>query len=245
MEQLSQPIASKAVQKPDPISRLGKFLEIILAGLASSLVVPVLFAICGVSGLQILGSASYLVLFLILEATMTLLIIWGLLRLNNETFRQVGWCLKGLGKEALIGLGFVPVLFGATFIVGLSFQLFFPFYLTEINPLLDLIKTRSDLSLFLISSLYVGGFKEEIQRAFVLNRFESHLGGMRVGLVLWSVFFAYGHMMQGVDNAVGAGVLGLIFGILYLWRRTLVAPIVAHAVYDITTLLVYWGFLRS
>jgi membrane protease YdiL (CAAX protease family) len=68
---------------------------------------------------------------------------------------------------------------------------------------------------------------------------------MHIGLVLWTLFFAYGHMMQGIDNAAGAGALGLIFGLLYIWRRNLVAPIVAHAAYDVTTLIIYWEFLRS
>jgi len=244
MEQLSEPVSLPVVQKPDLISRFGKLLEVILVGLASSLVVPLFFAIYGISGLTVLENASYLVFFLIAEATLTLLIIWGILHLNGETFADLSWRLGEWKGEALTGLAFVPVLFMSTFVVGLSFRLFFPLYLTEINPLLNLIRTRTDLLLFLISSVYVGGFKEEIQRAFVLVRFGSHLGGMRVGLILWSSFFAYGHMMQGVDNAVGAGVLGLIFGLLYIWRRSLVAPIVAHAVYDIATLLIYWGFLR-
>jgi membrane protease YdiL (CAAX protease family) len=68
---------------------------------------------------------------------------------------------------------------------------------------------------------------------------------MRLGLVLWSLFFAYGHVMQGIDNAAGAGVLGFLFGVLYIWRRNLVAPIVAHAAYDVTTLLIYWCFIKT
>jgi len=245
MEELSEPPSPPQSPKPDLISRFGKILEIILAGIASSLVVPILFAVCGIGGLAILESAWYLVPFLLIEATLTLLIIWGILRLNGETFKDLAWSWVLWKQEALIGLAFLPLLFVTTFVVGLSFRLFFPTYVTEINPLLNLIQTRSELLLFLISSVLVGGFKEEIQRAFVLVRFGSHLGGMRIGLILWGLFFAYGHMMQGVDNAAGAGALGLIFGILYMWRRNLVAPIVAHAAYDVTTLIIYWSFLRS
>jgi membrane protease YdiL (CAAX protease family) len=239
MEELSERIIA-----PDLMGRLVKLVEIILVGIAGSLIVPIFFAIYGISAFEILENASYLVIFLLAEATLTLFFIWGILRMNGERFVDLGWIWQGWKTEVLIGLASVPALFAATFVVSISFKLFFPFYLTEVNPLLNLIKTRQDLLLFGISSVYVGGFKEEIQRAFVLNRFGSHLGGMRLGLLIWSIFFAYGHMMQGVDNAVGAGVLGLIFGLIYIWRRNLVAPIVAHAVYDISTLLIYWLFLR-
>jgi len=244
MEQLSEPVEPFVTQKPDPVSRAGKLFEIMIAGIASSLIVPIGFAVYGIGGQEVLANASYLVLFLISEATLTLLIIWGFLHLNGETLKGLGWIFNQWKQEALIGLAFVPVLFASTFVMSLSFQLIFPMYLTDVNPLLNLIQTRTDLILFLVSSIFVGGFKEEIQRAFVLNRFGSHLGGIYVGLILWSLFFAYGHMMQGVDNAAGAGVLGLIFGLLYIWRRSLVAPIVAHAVYDVATLLIYWGFVR-
>jgi membrane protease YdiL (CAAX protease family) len=64
-------------------------------------------------------------------------------------------------------------------------------------------------------------------------------------LILWSIFFAYGHLLQGVDNATGAGVLGILFGLLYVWRRILIAPMIAHAAYDIATLLIYWEFVRT
>ena len=95
----------------------------------------------------------------------------------------------------------------------------------------------------ILSSLYVGGLKEELQRAFVLTRFEENLGGVAVGLGLWSLFFAFGHVIQGLDNAVAAGVLGLLFGVLFIRRRSVTGPIVAHASYDILTLLVYWKFI--
>ena len=244
MEELSAPLPEPS-RRPDLLGRLAKLIEVILAGLAGPLVIPLVFLLSGLSPEDILGNAKYLVLFLFAEGTVTLLIILGLLRLNGEYLRNLGWNLRGFRQEAMIGLAAVPFLFAAAFTVGLSFELFFPYYVTETNPLLGLIRTESDLMLLLISSVLVGGFKEEIQRAFVLVRFESHLGGIKLGLILWSTFFAWGHMMQGIDNAAGAGVLGLIFGLLYVWRRTLIAPIVAHAVYDIATLLIYWCFVRS
>ncbi len=78
----------------------------------------------------------------------------------------------------------------------------------------------------------------------ISGRSVSEQAGRRVGfilgLILWSLFFAFGHALQGIDNAVAAGILGVCFGLLYIWRRNLVAPMVAHALFDVATLLIVW-----
>ena len=94
-----------------------------------------------------------------------------------------------------------------------------------------------------VAALFAGGVKEELQRAFVLVRFRDYLGGAKLGLVIWSVAFGAGHYLQGVQNAVAAGLFGLLFGAVYLARGSLVAPMVAHGAYDSLALLAYW-FLR-
>jgi membrane protease YdiL (CAAX protease family) len=74
-----------------------------------------------------------------------------------------------------------------------------------------------------------GGVREELQRAFLLQRFERHLGGATVGVVVLSVAFGLGHLLQGYDAALATGVLGAFWAIVYLRRRSSVAPIISHA----------------
>ena len=77
-----------------------------------------------------------------------------------------------------------------------------------------------------------GGVREEVQRAFLLRRFEQWLGGGAVGLVVTSVLFGAGHRIQGLDAAVATGVLGAFWGLVYLRRRSVVAPVVSHAGFE-------------
>ena len=53
-----------------------------------------------------------------------------------------------------------------------------------------------------------GGVREEIQRAFLLRRFEVWLGGSTVGIIVTSVAFGAGHVLQGYDAAIVTGLLG-------------------------------------
>ena len=51
----------------------------------------------------------------------------------------------------------------------------------EENPLQQLIQTPTQALILAIVATISGGLREEIQRAFILHRFEQHLGGAYVG----------------------------------------------------------------
>jgi len=248
--------------RQDWVRRFLTVPELLVVVLAGTLLVQIGFLF---TGTDVMGTSRSVVLFMALEATLTLILIVWFLHYRGENLSTLGWVWKNIGPEVGWGIACVPVLFVSTIFVSIFFQNFFPKYVSTANPLLDLVEDSGDLALFLMSSLYVGGIKEEIQRAFVLDRFERYLGaillwpflrfvdlsnscreevsrrlGVVVGLILWSILFAVGHAVQGVDSAAAAGVLGLLFGLLYLWRRNLIAPMVAHALFNVTTLLVVW-----
>src|SRR5262249_40407914 len=88
----------------------------------------------------------------------------------------------------------------------------------EHNPLQDLLRTPRNAALFGLVVIVAGGIREEIQRAFLLNRFERWLGGGFVGIVIISVGFGFGHKIQGWDAVLATGVLGALWGVVYLRR---------------------------
>lgn len=261
VEDVSGQVCSKLVL----LGVLWAFLEIVLVAVFGSLVTQIAFLWMGFAGSQILDSTRLLFLFMVSETCITLLLIGFFLYLKGENVTRLGWVWKGRQREVFLGVLFLPILFISTFVVGMFFDFLLPQYVSSSNPLLELVQDFEDLGLLLITSIFAGGVKEEVQRAFVLDRFENNLGailakpvffgralasdqvarcmGVVAGLILWSLFFGLGHLVQGVDNAAGAGVLGLLFGLLYVWRRNLVVPIVSHALYDVTTLLIFWNFM--
>ncbi len=104
------------------------------------------------------------------------------------------------------------------------------------NPLQDLVRTPGDTALFGLVVVVAGGVREEIQRAFLLHRFEHWLGGGAVGVIVVSTAFGAGHLLQGLDAAITTGLLGAFWGVIYLQRRSAVAPIVSHAGFNLLEL---------
>ena len=54
-----------------------------------------------------------------------------------------------------------------------------------------------------------------------------------VGVVVASASFGIGHLLQGVDAAIATALLGAFWGIVYLRRRSVVAPMVSHSGFDL------------
>jgi len=220
------------------------FEVLLLAGIVSALLAFTPFSMSRLASEQVYHNARLLTGYILLEAAITLILLMVVLKSHRETLFDLGLIWSEWKPNLYVGVFLVPILFAVNELTGILFHIFFPQYVAAQNPLLDIIRTPTDLALFLVVSIFAGGIKEELQRAFVLDRFRTYLGGAKLGLVLWSFAFGLGHYAQGVQAIVSATLFGFLFGSIYLIRRNLIAPMVAHALYDISALLGFW-FLKG
>jgi membrane protease YdiL (CAAX protease family) len=222
--------------------RVQAIFEIILvSGLISSFLAYLPFsALPGWSAGLLLNSARYVSLYLLLESGITLLLMATILKARGESLHGLGLCLDRWKPNVTVGLLVVPFLFLINAAINLFFRVYLPRYYTEQNPLTESVRSPQQLLLFIVAALIAGGIKEEVQRAFILNRFRRYLGGAGIGLVLWTMAFAAGHYVQGAQGITAAAIYGFIFGIIYLASGNLVAPMIAHGAYDTLALLGYW-----
>ena len=102
------------------------------------------------------------------------------------------------------------------------------------SPFAAMLATPGRALLFALVVVLAGGLREELQRAFILRRFDQHLGGGWLGLVLFSIAFGLGHAIQGWDTVIVTGALGALWGALYLTRGSAVAAMVSHAGFNLT-----------
>jgi uncharacterized protein len=159
---------------------------------------------------------------------------------RGERPGRVFFGARAPSREALLGLLLVPLVFAVVALLALLIQDLAP-WLRNVpeNPLAALITGPASLAIMVVVVALAGGVREEIQRAFILHRFEQHLGGAIVGLVVFSAAFGAGHLLQGRDAAIMTGTLGLLWGVVYLRRRSVVAPMVSHAAFNVIQVLYY------
>jgi membrane protease YdiL (CAAX protease family) len=160
---------------------------------------------------------------------------------HGERPRQVFFGARPVATEFSIGVPLVLVALAIAMAVLLGIQQLAPsLHTVEHNPLQDLISEPRDAWLFALVVIVAGGVREELQRAFLLHRFERSLGGATVGVVVASVAFGAGHLLQGVDAALATGLLGAFWGLVYLRRRSVVAPMVSHAGFDLLQIVQFF-----
>lgn len=218
-------------------------MEVLAVGFGGWIITVMILAILGLQDSDTVSRPTWMAFFLVLEATITLALVLILERYRfsgTKVFSLVRWDPGAI----LTAVAVLPILFFLVFFSGWFFQLYFPQYASQGNPLLERIKTPLDLVSFLVAGVYAGGVKEEVQRSFILLRFEERLGGIYPGLLIWSAVFGLGHYEQGWSSAFSAGILGLIFGGVFIWKRNLFASVSIHAVYNVAVLLIYWHYLR-
>lgn len=235
---------------PSRSPKTSAIVEIVLcSGVPSQLALAYMFALAGFSPLQ--GerlSFGYITTLLLLDATLMIALIFWLLRRRGEHPRDVFLGSRPVEREAWLGVAMTVVVFLLALIVMSAARLLVPsLHNVQENPLQQLISTPGQALILSIVATVGGGLREEIQRAFILHRFEQHLGGARVGLVLYSLVFGLGHSLQGWDAVLTTAMLGLFWGYIYITRRSIVAPVVSHSGFNAAEIFVYFvaGDLRN
>jgi membrane protease YdiL (CAAX protease family) len=232
---------------PTPIERGVALIEVLLCSdYPTQLALEGTFAAFGIAPPRAGALSLGYVAGLSLADTLLLtgLIVF-LLRAHGERPRDVFLGGRPIAPEIRAGVPLMFVAFGIAVAVLLTTQLVAPWLHTvPRNPLQDLARSPGQAALFAIVLIVAGGIREEIQRAFLLRRFEVWLGGPRVGLIVSSIGFGAGHFIQGADAVIATAVLGAFWGIVYLRRRSIVAPAVSHAGFNVVQVLQFLVLTR-
>ena len=223
---------------PEPIwyRRVRAFVEILLcSGLPTQVLVAQALAL---GGLQPFGPGgaldpTWVFLLALIDTVLIVTLAVFLLRANGESPAAIFLGGRPPVREAIVGVALIgPLILGVAGTMVSVRAIWPPLHNVPDNPLGGLLRSPVDVVLFSIVATVGGGVREEIQRAFLLTRFERDLGGPMVGLVVTSIAFGAGHVLQGWDAAIATGAMGFFWGWLYLRRRSVIASMTSHAGYN-------------
>jgi membrane protease YdiL (CAAX protease family) len=156
---------------------------------------------------------------------------------NGESLGQIGW--KSTNAVRDIGWGVVlyfPILFGIGYLenllrsAGFSAHKSLPSFLTAHGP------GKIVLASILVTVVAIA--EETIFRGYLIHRFKALTGSAAAAVLLSSLIFAMGHGYEGMAGMISIFVLGVIFALIYLWRKSLVAPMVIHFLTDFISIVV-------
>jgi len=151
---------------------------------------------------------------------------------NGEPLIRLGWTLKKGRKEIALGIGlFIPFFFATALLdkvlvsAGLS---------TLKTPLPSFLTARdtAQLLLSLVLVIIVALAEETIFRGYLILRFKAITSSPTAAALLSAVIFSLGHGYEGSAGVITVGIMGFFFAIIYMWRQSLVAPIMMHFLQD-------------
>jgi uncharacterized protein len=180
---------------------------------------------------------AFIAVLSLVDAVVLIGLILFFMRAHGESPRELFFGRRPVGAEARLGLPMAFAALGIALAAILLIHQFAPWLRTEEkNPLQDLLTTPRGATVMAVVLVVAGGIREEVQRAFLLRRFELWLGGPVVGVIVASIVFGAGHIIQGVDVAIVTGLLGMFWAVVYLRRRSIVAPVVSHSGFNLLQL---------
>jgi membrane protease YdiL (CAAX protease family) len=233
-------------QRPTVVERVTALLEVIICSdYPTQVALGTTVAALGYQPYGANGdlSLTYVLVLSLADTALLLSLIAVFLSVHGEGARDLFLGNRPIGPEVRAGLPLALIALGMGVIVLVVIQEIAPWLHTvPRNPLQSLVRTPHDAAWFAVLAVVAGGVREEVQRAFLLRRFERWLGGSNVGVVVTSVSFGLGHKLQGLDAAVATSVLGGFWAFIYLRRRSVVAPMVSHSGFNLLQLAQFLRF---
>lgn len=154
---------------------------------------------------------------------------------NGEAIDRIGWTRAHALREVALGLIlFIPVTATlgalAAGLQGLGLSL--PKHTLE-----ALTPGRGPQTVLAVVLVLVVAIAEEtIFRGYVLYRLREASGSTVLAVLLSTILFALGHGYEGAAGMILAGWLGLVFALVYLWRKNLAAPVAMHFCQDLVAI---------
>jgi membrane protease YdiL (CAAX protease family) len=226
-----------------PLERLAAILEVVIcSGFPSQILLILVMRGFGMRMLTAEGHLSppFVFTLSLVDAVVVVGLVALFLRGHDESVRRVLFGERSMLREALVGVAVLPAVLMLVLLVLVLILRFAPqLHNVARNPLEDMLTNRSDALIFAAVVMIAGGIREEVQRGFIVHRFDRYLGGAGWGVAIYSVFFGLGHAEQGIDAMIATALLGIFWGLLYLARRSIVAPMVSHAGFNLAQLLKY------
>lgn len=160
---------------------------------------------------------------------------------NGEDWTRLGWTCKNAGREIFLGaVLFVPATLMAGLIEGYLQAAGFS---APKQPMPAFLKAVGSAELILAFFLVVvvAIAEETIFRGYLLLRFQGVNLSQPAAVILSGLIFSLGHGYEGTSGVITVFFLGTVFAVVYIWRQSLLAPIVMHFLQDFTGIvLVPW-----
>lgn len=179
---------------------------------------------------------SLLIQLALSNTVVTILFVSVFMALAREQPRDIGFRVERLVRQLIVGSGFgLSLALVDHLVIGNIVKALNPAAFNEGIKLLGEFMGKINIVVWILLTVFMGGFIEELQRLFIITRFERCFGivGIVIALVMESLLQGAGHAYQGPERVIIYIFVGCAFGLVYLRKRSAIEAMTCHAVYDV------------
>jgi uncharacterized protein len=157
---------------------------------------------------------------------------------NREEVTAVGWTRTNFWADVGLGVIFFPVVFyGAALLERLLLSIGFSVPSSP-QPNLQPTPDPVHLVLAIILVTVVAIAEETIFRGYLILRFKAIIKSSGWAVLISAVIFSLGHGYEGTAGVVTVGMLGVVYALAFLWRKSLVMPMTLHFLQDLLSIVI-------
>ncbi len=157
---------------------------------------------------------------------------------NGESVALVGWTFRNGWRDIGLGVGlFIPMFFGAGLLDNALQAAGFSAPSTP-QPAALAAKGMGEYLLAIVLVSVIAVAEETIFRGYLIVRFRAITKSPIIAIILSAVIFSLGHGYEGTAGVITVGAMGLVFALVFVWRKSLVAPMVMHLLQDLLSVVI-------
>jgi len=200
-------------------------------------IMPAMILAYFVSGQGAGGSFTLLATTTIIRNLALVALIAFFLWRNGESPERIGWTPKHEWTDIVLGVLLFPLVFFAAGLLNNLLQRA-GFSGPSAPAMATLIpRGEAEFALAILLVIIVAISEEFIFRGYLIRRFASITRHVGWAVLLSSIIFALGHGYQGAAGVISIGFIGLVFALVYVWRGSLMAPVIMHFLQDFTAIV--------
>lgn len=175
-----------------------------------------------------------------------LLLVWVGLALKGTKMRELiggRWAtVEDFLLDLALAVGFVVVAVVVLAILSGVLGMRNPSQVGEVKRLANMLgpQSKASMGIFVLVSCTAGLVEEILFRGYLQRQIGAITGNIYAGLIASAILFGLGHGYEGARRMVLIALLGAMFGVLTLLRKSLRPGMMAHAFFDSLQGVLLW-----
>jgi len=187
------------------------------------------------SGADLVGTHAYVIptyLSVTLMNWLLVFFVWRGIRRRGIPIQSLVQGRWANARDILRDLGIAALFWGILLLAGWGLEIFLgPGHEKSLRMLLP--RTGIEVVVWVLTSASAGFCEEFVFRGYLQRQFLALSSSIPIAVLGQGIVFALMHAYQGWVPVIQVGVIGILFGALAVWRKTLRVGMVAHAWQDI------------